>query len=160
MLRGLTPNAILTGNMRPAQHKHWKLSAGIEGTSDSQQQGIASSAGPQHQSCGTLKQRGPLAGATCQGRTETRREEGLQCKADGSAVDAKPYNAQKSNVDSPQSAPDGAEKLTEEERRARKRAKKLRQKLAQETDPERKAREKQKQAKRRALKKAKLSQTT
>ena len=158
MLRGLTPNAILTGNMRPAQHKHWKLRAGTEGASDSQQQGIASSAGPQHRSCGTLKQMGPLAGATRKGHTETRREESLSCKAGNCAADAKSYNAQKSSADSPQSAPDGAEKLSEEERRARKRAKKLRQKLAQETDPERKAREKQKQAKRRALKKAKLSQ--
>ena len=145
--------------MRPAQHKHWKLSAVMDGASDSQQQGMSSSADGQHGSCSTLKQRVPSAGATREGGTETIRGKSISCKADSSAANIRPHKAQNSSERNQQSAPDGTEKLSEEERRARKRAKKLRQKLAQETDPERAAREKQKRAKRRASKKARLSQT-
>ena len=159
MLRGLTPNAILTGNMRPAQHKHWKLSAVKAGPSGSQQHGTATSADAEHCSCRTLEQTGPSSGATRKGGTKTSREASFVAKAGGSAAKAKLRNAQNSGEGTPQSVPDGTEKLSEEERRIKKRAKKLRQKLAQETDPERKAREQQKRAKRRTLKKAKLSQT-
>lgn len=158
VLRGLTPNAILTGNMRPSQHKHWKLRATTGEASDSQQQNTVADA--QHLCSDTLKQSRPSTTATCEAGRKNSRERSHSCEGGSSAADRRPHDAQINGEESPRFAPDGTEKLSEEERRARKRAKKLRQKLAQETDPERKAREKLKRAKRRALKKAKPSQTT
>ena len=154
-LRGLTPNAILTGNMRPSQHKHWKLRAATGEAPESQQQTTVADA--QHQCCGELKHKRPSATAICTAGRKYLREKRHACKEGSSAADKRPQDAQNYTKESPHFAPD--EKLLEEEKRTRKRAKKLRQKLAQETDPERKAQEQQKRAKRRASKKAKLSQT-
>lgn len=155
VLRGLKPNAILTGNMQPSQHKRWKLRGPSR---NGQQQAAAQS---RMGACSGAKQTRLDSAKEPRAPTGAPQYESAGPCRGASSLEAGEKYQQANCSDSVrrglQEVQAGSEKPSAEERKARKRAKKQKQKQAAEADPARKAQEKAKKAKRKALRKARLS---
>lgn len=176
VLRGLKANAILTGNMRPSQHKRFKLSGSKPESSSGQQNGVPAACTPGHpiKSGSTpeaVQNQSPSAlqkannALTLKGGSAVVAEGSVGGLLDEPGITHASSESNKSEHDKAngdddsdeQKVPNGCDKLSEEERKARKRAKKQRQKQAQQKDPARKAQEKENRARRKALKKGNAS---